>query len=192
MMNEWSEYTELTYTSEDESVKSDLSHHESNFCSGQLSSTSFLPWPTSCLISSEPRDVFWFCLNFPGVSYFYASWEACSWTSGVIRGPCSDHVSSSHLPSSQRWVLSLATSSFVNFATFWEGHPVLKPDLIFFFYLGMSEPSFSAPFFKWPDVHWFQVSSLFLDLASEKKILQGMHWVMFSPCIMHVQTIFSS
>lgn len=62
----------------------------------------------------------------------------------------------------------------------------------FFFYLGMSEPSFSAPFFKWPDVHWFQVSSLFLDLASEKKILQGMHWVMFSPCIMHVQTIFSS
>lgn len=75
--------------------------------------------------------MFWFCLHFPGVPYFYASMEPCSWTSELTRSPCSAHVSSSHLPSIQRWLFSLAATSFVNFATFWKGHPVLKPDQIF-------------------------------------------------------------
>lgn len=86
--------------------------------------------------------MFWFCLNFPGVPHFYASTEPCSWTSELTRSPCSAHVSSSHLPSIQRWLLSLAATSFVNFATFWKGHPVLKPDLIIFSISGWENSAF--------------------------------------------------
>lgn len=90
--------------------------------------------------------------NFPGVPYFCASTEPCSWTSELTRSPCSVHVSSSHLPSIQRWLLSLAAASFVNFATFWKGHSVLKPDLTFFFLFGDEWTLLFFSFYKRLDV----------------------------------------
>lgn len=132
MINEWSGYPELTHTSEDKSVKSDLRQHESNFSLGSSPVyPSFLSQHHAWFPLNQEM-CFDFALIFQVCCTFTPTWNHAAGPMGWLEA----HVLTMCLRVTfqvlRHGVHSLAATSFANFATFWKGHLVLKPDLIFF------------------------------------------------------------